>query len=244
MLNAVSTSVVANIFLHMRLCIIRRKCLPFDWQFSKKSSPKREKQSLHCTVSNQLVRRVHLAGMLYLYLLFSKVLSVACLEAMWKGIIKAILIFKIEFAYLISLPESFYLALNSSNTCKVFPLWTSACLETSSGWKAVCGRGIILQDNEENALMNRAWWQQCGGLYWSISEERQHMWQDFKGALHPPSNSLAIQVFCAKHSPQWSREDRTGLGAWLGRKKKETLYQDVLHGFKCLVCKKQVIECR
>lgn len=182
MLNAVSTSVVANIFLHMRLCIIRRKCLPFDWQFSKKSSPKREKQSLHCTVSNQLVRRVHLAGMLYLYLLFSKVLSVACLEAMWKGIIKAILIFKIEFAYLISLPKSFYLALNSSNTCKVFPLWTSACLETSSGWKAVCGRGIILQDNEENALMNRAWWQQCGGLYWSISEERQHMWQDFKGA--------------------------------------------------------------
>lgn len=44
--------------------------------------------------------------MLYLYLLFSKVLSVARLEAIWKGMIKAILIFKIDFAYLISLNTS------------------------------------------------------------------------------------------------------------------------------------------
>lgn len=67
MLNA---SVVANTFLHMRLCMIRLKCLQFDCQCSKKSSPKREKQSLPCTtVSNQLVRKVNLAGMLYLYLL-------------------------------------------------------------------------------------------------------------------------------------------------------------------------------
>lgn len=102
MLNA---SVVANTFLHMRLCMIRLKCLQFDCQCSKKSSPKREKQSLPCTtVSNQLVRKVNLAGTLYLYLLFSKVLSVARLEATRKGMIKAILLFKIEFAYLISLP--------------------------------------------------------------------------------------------------------------------------------------------
>lgn len=71
-----------NNFLHMRLFMIRLKCLHFDCQCSKKSFLEREKQSLHCTtVSNQLVRKVILAGMLYLYLLFSKVLSIACLEA-------------------------------------------------------------------------------------------------------------------------------------------------------------------
>lgn len=71
-----------NNFLRIRLFMIRLKCLQFDCQCNKKSFLEREKQSLHCTtVSNQLVRKVILAGMLYLYLLFSEVLGVACLKA-------------------------------------------------------------------------------------------------------------------------------------------------------------------
>lgn len=77
MLNPIYTSVVANTFLHMKLCMIRLKCLQCDSQCSKKSSPKREKQSLHCTtVSKYLVRKVNLAGKLYLYLIIFK--SVEC----------------------------------------------------------------------------------------------------------------------------------------------------------------------
>lgn len=108
MLNAAYTSVVANTFLHMRFCMISLKCLQFDCQCSKKSSPKRDKQSLHCTTVtiSWWEKLINLAGMLYLYLLFSKELSVACLEVIWKGMIKAILIFKIDFAYLISLNAS------------------------------------------------------------------------------------------------------------------------------------------
>lgn len=86
MLYAVYSSVVANTFLQMRLCMIRLKCLQFDCRCSKNPFPKREKQNSHCTtVSNQLVRKVNLARMLYLYLLFSKVLSVARLEQNTKG---------------------------------------------------------------------------------------------------------------------------------------------------------------
>lgn len=82
MMNAVDTSVVANTVLNMKLCTIRLKFLQFGYQYSQKSLPKREKQSLHCTmtVSTQLVRKVNLARMLYLYLLFSKMLGVSCLE--------------------------------------------------------------------------------------------------------------------------------------------------------------------
>lgn len=87
MMNTVHTSVVANTVQNMKFCTIRLKFLQFGCQCSKKYFPKREKQSLHCTtiISTKLVRKVNLAQMLYLYLLFSKVLSMSCLADIRKG---------------------------------------------------------------------------------------------------------------------------------------------------------------
>lgn len=143
------------LFMHQLLWVLfgirnyvwlRLKFLQFGCQCSKMSLPQRGKRSLHHTVtfSAKLVRKANLARMLYVYLLFSK--WWAC-HVSNNRMIKAMLLFKIELVYLISLPlpMNFGLALNCSNTptCTVLPPGRSVSfLQVSFRLAAKHGRAI------------------------------------------------------------------------------------------------------